>query len=168
MKKPLVLAACSLVASVIALGTHTQDAEAQQIAQINPQVMRAFATQIKGTITVPAAAATGNLAGFKCSDMIITATSKEYNTAPAGVFASPKWTRSAAATGNWAAGQCSYSIIVPHSQQFALTAGTMGPYDCAVVQIALSGTPQWQSVPKGTTKTDNMTVSSMTCVPPVP
>jgi hypothetical protein len=162
MFKKLVIAS----ALALGLGILSQSSSAQadtKIVQVNPAVMKAINTNVHGTITVTPSQASGDLAGFQCSNLTIVATSKEYNPAPPGVFASPKWTRTANATGSWASGQCSYSIVVPGGQQFGLTAGGNGNFDCSVIAVGLSGTPQYQTVAKGTQKVDNMTVTMLSC-----
>jgi hypothetical protein len=162
MLKKIVLAS----ALALGLGVLSQSSSAHadtKIVQLNPQVLQAVATNVHGTITVNPSQASGALAGFNCANLTIVATSKEYNPAPPGMFSTPKWIRTANATGSWASGQCSYSIVVPGNQQFGLTAAGNGNFDCAVIGVGLAGTPAYQSVPKGTQKVDNMSVTGLSC-----
>lgn len=155
-------------------------------AQVSPALTARPATQfpkfnltiIKGEITVPSTFSSGNYGngpvalgqgGFGCSNIVVTANSKETKPKPpnAGDFYMPQpvWTKSATATGNYASGKCSYSLAVPGDQQFGLVAGTAGQFSCDQIMLGFGGsTPQWQTVPKGTTKIDNLNISAITCI----
>ena len=67
------------------------------------------------------------------------------------------------ASGTWSSGKCSYYLPIPHDASFRLSAGSSGSFDCTQISIDMNGMPAWQSVPKGTVKTDNLTVTKVTC-----
>jgi hypothetical protein len=170
-----------LVASVVAVAVSDQ-AEAQvtaqtaQITQVKPGALKAFAfTTIKGDITVPAPSTfTGSgygtpamIANFQCSNLIISASSKEMKPRPANYTGfwidQPVWVHSAVATGTWSSGKCSYSINVPGGKEFQLVAGHQGGFSCSTIDIFVTNTPAWQSVPSGTTKVDNLGLKPLNC-----
>ena len=135
-------------------------------AQINPSVLQHLRTKVAGTIAVPAPP-TGNLAGFGCGNITMTATSKEYLAPPpGGIFGAPKWTRSAVATGTYGSGSCSYSIPVPHNSDFYLTASGSGNFTCHVVStwLGAQGYPVGPiKAPLAGTKTQNLSISKVSC-----
>lgn len=133
-------------------------------------------TTIKGEITVPSTFSSANYgngpvalgqAGFGCGNLVIVANSKATKPRPpnfSGLWIDqPVWSHSVQATGTWSSGKCSYSLPVAGDQEFSLTAGTSGNFGCTSIDVTVTNTPAWQSVPKGTTKTDNITVSRVTC-----
>jgi len=174
MKKLAVLVA-STFALALGVSMHSSVAEAQAVQAAPALAQRAdlpkpfIATTIKGTITVVPGQATGGLSGFKCSDLDIIATSKETKPMPppppgSFAFPVPKWTRTAQATGNFASGSCAYSMMVPGDQQFALNGSASGPYNCHVIGVTVGNTPTWQSVPKNSIKTDNISITQLECI----
>jgi hypothetical protein len=131
-----------------------------------------LSTRIRGTITVPAtfsgSHANGEVelgdAGFDCEHIVIRANSRELGPYP---FPQPVWTRSVHATGDYDSGHCSYSLSVPGNSEFKLVGEAPdddNEFDCDVVQVTVGSTPAWQSVAIFTTKTDNLSVSAITCV----
>jgi len=146
--------------------------------QVRPQGFKLMVTTIKGEITVPSTFSSGNYGngpvalgqgGFGCSNIVVIANSKEMKPRPPGTTGfyidQPVWTKSVNASGSYASGKCSYSMVVPGDQQFSLNAGTNGSFDCSVISLDFgNSTPQWQSVPKGTQKTDNLSLSKITCI----
>jgi hypothetical protein len=147
--------------------------------QVKPSVFKPFViTTIKGEISVPAQFSSGNYgngpvslgqAGFGCSNIVVVANSKETKPKPPNAgdfyFPVPVWTKSVQATGNFASGKCNYSLAVPGDQQFGLVAGTTGQFNCDSIMMGFGNTtPTWQTVPKGTIKTDNLSISAITCI----
>lgn len=163
MKKLLSLAALSAVSALVA-GIFTSDAHADP--RIAPSVASLLATRITGTFTVPAVQ-TGALANFACSNIHITATSKEtIPPPPGGLFSTPKWTRSVAATGTYSSGKCSYSLSVPSGSEFYLSTGSGGSFACNYVGVWLGPTGAAigpYSVALGMTRTQNFEVTRVTC-----
>lgn len=109
-----------------------------------------------------------SLAGFNCSNLVIVASSKAMKPRPPGYTdfwpPQPIWTRSDVASGSWASGKCQYSMTVPGGEEFRLTAGnTGGNFECHYIDIGLGNTPEFQTVPKGTVKTDNIKVTRVVC-----
>ena len=178
MKKTLLIAP-ALVLSIAIFGQSDASADtvvstlptARVVAPANYQFK---VTTIKGELTVPkefSGSGYGNassLANFQCSNLVVIANSKETKPRPAGYTGfwmdPPVWTRSVNATGTWASGKCNYSMSVPGGKEFNLTAGTNGDFNCSVVQVSVTNTPAWQSVPFGTTKVDNITVTKVDCI----
>jgi hypothetical protein len=133
-------------------------------ASADPIIFRFHATTIKGTIHVPPASATGPLSSFNCNNIVVGATSLATNPPPSGgSFSSPKWQRSVVATGNFASGTCSYNITVPGGSAFWFTAGGHGNFQCDFVGVLTSGPNPSITVPYGTTKTHDLTVTGLTC-----
>jgi hypothetical protein len=176
MKK---ISALFAVAVVACIGVTMQSGDAQAQAQLKPGVIatspaaqtltRFVAPVVKGTIKVPAAAATGNLAAVSCADIIVVATSQDTNPPPAGgLFTSPKWTTHTAATGNWASGTCSYSLRVHANSNFAVSAGGgsvgNGNTGCYLVMIDLAPAQAgWFKLPLGGTKVQDFSATSVAC-----
>ena len=173
------LIASAFILSIIALG-HVSDANADgstppkvsvSPAVLNQQVAKLLMTRIQGDIAVPSTfgqsgyGSASSLANFQCSNLVIIATSKDQKPKPPNVdfWDSPVWTRSVQATGNWSSGHCSYSMVVPGDSQFKLSPGDIGSFNCAPIIIGMTNTPAWQSVPKGTAKVDNLTITNVTC-----
>lgn len=174
--KKLFAPAIVLGLGLVASGAFAQvAAPAQGPVAVRPGVVKAFAfTTIKGEITVPSSFSSSaygqasSLANFQCSNLVIIATSKEMQPlppAPPGTFQMPVpvWTRSVNATGTWSSGKCSYSMAVRPDSQFGLSAGTTGNFNCDQILAPLANTPTYQTVPRGTTKTDNVTVTKVEC-----
>lgn len=94
------------------------------IRRLSPDLAQKLlaASNVRGTITVPAAVLAAPHANFACSNITVYANSKDPCVAPSGeqCFGS-KWTRSAQATGTIASG-CSYAITVPYGAQFSVSA----------------------------------------------
>jgi hypothetical protein len=135
-------------------------------------------TVIKGDITVPStfsSSGQGNgpvslgQGGFGCSNIVITANSKEKQPKPPGTTGfyveQPVWSRTVNATGTYSSGKCSYSLSVPGDKEFGLYAGTSGDFPlCQAITVAISNsTPTWQTVPRFTTKVDNLTAAYIDC-----
>jgi hypothetical protein len=175
MKK---ISALIAVAVVTCIGVSMQSGDAQAQLQVKPgvatspaaQTLRPFvAPVVKGTIKVPAAAATGNLAALSCSDIIVVATSQESNPPPAGgLFTSPKWTTHVAATGSWASGSCSYSLRVHANSNFAVSAGGggvgNGGTSCYLVLIDIAPAQAgWFKLPLSGSKVQDFTANSVNC-----
>jgi hypothetical protein len=165
-----------IIAAAFALGlvalTSASDADAQGTIAVSPTALRAFvATKIQGEITVPKEFTGENygqassLNGFNCSNIVITAESTEMVQPTNGGFATQHvWSRSTTATGQYQSGKCSYSLYVRPNSNFGLVAGANGTWNCDVVSMPLANTPSAQQVPKGTTKTDNITITKVACV----
>lgn len=134
-------------------------------------------TTIKGEIKVPATFSSSGYGngpvalgqgGFGCSNIVVIANSKELKPRPANYdgfwIDQPVWTRSVQASGNYSSGKCSYNLVVPGDAQFKLVAGTSGNFNCNSIMLDFgSSTPSWQSVPKGTSKVDDLSINSITC-----
>lgn len=143
MKKSIAVVGLSaIVASIVAAdadagpGTSTGSSANRGVTR-----QSVLATKIVGKITVPAPP-TGELAGFACSNIIVTATSKEHLPPPGpNAFTVPKWERSIQATGTYSSGFCNYSLVVPGNSAFYLTAGGSGNFACHYIgtYIAPSG-----------------------------
>jgi len=178
---PLMMKKILATAFVLGLAVVTQagDADAQGVPTVTtagpaltaqPAIAKFIVTRITGEITVPAQfssegyGSAASLNGFNCSNLVITAESTELVPVPPGQFGYQHvWTRSVHATGNWASGKCSYSLIVRPDSDFALVAGSSGEWACDYISMPLAGTPNKQKVAKGTTKTDNMTLTKVAC-----
>jgi hypothetical protein len=165
-----------IIAAAFVLGlavvTQANDADAQGTIAVAPtNVLKFVGTRIQGEITVPAQFTGENygqassLNGFQCSNLVIIAESTEMVPPTGGGFSVQHvWTRSVNATGTWSSGKCQYSMYVKPDSSFGLVAGSNGNWSCDVVQMGLSGTPSAQKVPKGTTKTDNITITKVACI----
>jgi hypothetical protein len=167
-----------IIAAAFALGlavlTQSSDADAQgtvSTIQVSPTTLKLAGTIIKGEITVPAQFSGENygqassLNGFQCSNLIITAQSKEMVPPTNGGFSvTHVWTRSTQATGTWSSGKCSYTLFVKPDSEFGLVAGASGNWNCDVVSMPLANTPTFQKVARGTTKVDNFTITKVACV----
>jgi hypothetical protein len=168
-----------LLAGVVAGGSGV--AQAQQLQPVKPgpiltaQPVQVLAlSMIKGEIKLPAAfSASGygnvnSLKNFNCSNLVITATSTEMKPRPPGHTGfwppTPIWTKSANATGSWSSGKCNYSIVVPADKPFRLVGGTSGSFSCSTIEVFVTETPSSQTVPKSTTKTDDLTITKVSCV----
>lgn len=163
MKKVLALTVMSvLFAGVIA--THA-GADVPRTSRPTSAVLQA--TKITGTFTVPAPP-TGELAGFACSNIYVSATSKDTlpSTGDMNLNPTPKWSRGVAATGTYSSGHCSYSIVVPANSAFYLNTGTSGTFACSYVSAWLGPTGAALgpiTVPLSTTKTQNFAVTHVVC-----
>ncbi len=162
MKKALTLAAmATFLPSTIA-----SHADAGNPPRSRPDLSQFMLTQVAGTFTVPAPP-TGELTGFACSNIQITATSKDSNPPPSpNAFASPKWTRTTTAKGTYASGSCSYSMVVPAGSAFYLSASGVGQYACHYIAtwIGPTGTTVGPiTVPLATTKTQNFAITKVSC-----
>lgn len=182
MKKILIAPALALFVGIFGTSSDanadpTPVQTAAPALRASPAIAKFVITSIKGEITVPATFSSGNYGngpvalgqgGFGCGNLVMIANSKEVKPRPPGYTGfwidQPVWTRGANATGTWSSGKCNYSIAVPAEQQFYLTAGTNGSWDCSVVQLEVTNTPSYQSVAKGTSKTDNVTIPKVTCI----
>lgn len=176
MKKLLSLLAPAALVAIVGVTDQAQaDTPAPVVRPVSPigtvavnpnGPIRFFATTVKGTITVPQVQDAA-LKGFDCANIIVSATSKDTNPPPpGGLFAQPKWTRSVAATGNYASGQCSYSMPVPGGSAFFLNANGHGSFHCDVVAtwIGPNGAQVGPiTVPFGTTKVENFSISKVLC-----
>lgn len=163
-KSQIVLLAAFALAAVGSVGL-AQDLKPRVAVLAKPTVLKFFQTKVAGKIKVPAAP-TGALQGFGCQNIIVSATSNEYNTPPGGGFGSPKWVRSVAATGDYASGSCSYSLSVPGGKGFYLSASGEGNYDCSVIStwIGPQGTTIGPlTVPVGTTKKQDFEITKVNC-----
>lgn len=168
-----------LLAGVVAGGGGV--VQAQQLQPLKPgpgPIMTAqppvlALSMIKGEIKLPAAfSASGYgsvsmLKNFNCSNLVITATSTEMKPKPPGQTGfwppTPMWTKSANATGSWSSGKCNYTIVVPADKPFRLVGGTSGSFSCSNIDVFVTDTPSSQTVPKSTTKTDDLTVTKVNC-----
>jgi hypothetical protein len=138
---------------------------------VNPNIFVNW-TWVKGTIKVPTNAATGNLAGRTCGDIVVIANSQETKPPPpGGLISSPKWTHSVRATGSWASGTCSYAVTVVPGQSFAVYADGAAPGATAVkcYYLGMSFAPSqagWFKLPVGATKEQDFSLSSVSCGTP--
>lgn len=125
-------------------------------------------TNIAGVITVPAdIAAAGQLAGIQCADLLLYAESKAtvYQKPKAGELHTPipVWSNAAHATGDWATGKCNYSAPVRPGSEFRLQVTVVNRWKCGWIAIQASGARTYQMVARGKTRTDNLSVDSVTC-----
>jgi hypothetical protein len=158
MKKILALAAPAALLSIIA----ATDASAENI-RFNPGIYRFFATTVTGKISLPNVT-DSSLTGFGCSNVSVTATSKDMKPpAPGALFSSPKWIRSANASV--VNGECHYSINVVPGSAFFLTTSGHGNYHCDVVETVMpsNGYVGPVTVPFNTTKTENLSITGVVC-----
>jgi hypothetical protein len=123
-------------------------------------------TRITGRITVPAltdAEFTNPANKFGCDNITVVVTSKDVIPPPPGGFQStPKWIKSVTATGTYSAGYCSYTVNVPSSSAFYVTTGSNNEFGCSVVYVVSPNVGPY-TLAKGTTKTQNLAVSSVQC-----
>lgn len=154
-----------MFAAALTTGAVASDVTAQTYTG-SPTVLQYVNTKVAGTINVPAPPG-GALSGFACGNLAVTATSKDHHPVkPGQTFSAPKWTRTVKATGTYSSGKCSYSIGVPSKSDFFITANGEGNYACHYVatwigsQGAAIGPIQ---VPLGTTRTQNFTISKVSC-----
>jgi|SoiMethySBSTD1v2_1073268.scaffolds.fasta_scaffold09483_9 hypothetical protein len=155
---PALLATATLAG--VALHAQAQTVQPRTAVKIVRKVgIYVVLTKVKGTITAPAAV---ELDGFKCSDLVAYANSKE--TVQQGLVISSLWSRSGAVTGTWP--NCAYSIVVPPGKEFSLAAyaNMNADYPCDVITVQTSATGGYMSVPKGQTKTVNFKVDGVNCV----
>jgi hypothetical protein len=174
-KGPLVIkktSALIIFAGVVALSTLVPtNADAQ--VQVTPTTPTSpvVVTAMKGTIKVPAVAASGPFVGFGCANLVVRADSKAMTTAPPGAtffVPQPVWSRYHNATGTYASGACSYTLIVPASpHEFTMAVGVSfiptAPQHCDIEDAPATGLGGYWTVPKGTTKTNNFVVTELRC-----
>lgn len=160
MNKALLLTAITAVVA----GFLSTDAQADP--RIRPALSTIASTRIVGTINVPAPP-TGELAGFACPNLYVSATSKDtIPPPPGGLFSTPKWTRGVAATGTYSSGKCSYSMVVPGNSEFYLNVSGNGSFACSYVATWVGPTGAAVgpiSVQIGTSKTQNLDVTKVLC-----
>jgi len=164
MKKLFTLAILSPLALV--LFTH-DDANAGEIGTLSPaqQVQPAFYLNlptVKGNITIPASAITGDYASIQCNQIQVVATSKDMTSCTGDGFCipQPKWTRHVNAVGSISSGSCSYTLSVPANAQFAISASSNYAPMCGWTYPQTSGTGSWMSVNYKETKTQNFKINS--------
>ena len=127
------------------------------------------ATGIKGTIKVPAPATSGPFVRFDCANLVVIAESKALKSWPPG---GPVWTRYNNATGTYSDGTCRYTLGVPPSpHKFTMHVGVISfipniPKDqksCDIMKAAATGLGDVWTVPQGTLKTNNFSVTELQC-----
>jgi hypothetical protein len=126
-------------------------------------------TLVEGTIAVPVIS-DKRLAGFSCSELVVTATSRDAGAMPPGGFMkAPKWTRTAVATGDWTTGHCKYVMQVPARSAFFLSA--TGHNDkfpsCGIILAETAGVDGAVTVEPQKTKIENMRLSGLVCEAPL-
>jgi hypothetical protein len=131
----------------------------------------ASAQGIKGTIKVPAPATSGPFVNFGCANLVVVAESKA-RTGPLG--SKPVWTsESKKVRGTYTAGTCRYKLAVPASpHEFTMDVGIKsfvpnipkGQKSCDVLRAVATGLGGLWTVPKGTWKTNNFSVTELQCV----
>lgn len=149
----------ALAALTLIVGFTASNASADSLAATLAQ---RIATKVTGTITLPALPQ--GLANFQCNDVVVTAFSNDLVVPISGQGPGwYKWTRTVKATGTISSGRCTYTMRVPANSGFTLRlTGDIASYPCDYIDLAhaASGTV---TVPLGSTKTKNMSVSSYTC-----
>jgi hypothetical protein len=172
-----VCAAACMVFAFAVTNANGQFSTPASVTTITPPPIE-LGTGIKGTIKVPGPAANGPFVGFACANLVVYADSKKQNSntytstedgkTTSITINTPKWENPAHAGGTYSSGTCSYYLAVPASpHEFTMRVGVdfIPKTYCDYMEATttgLSGTHLW-TVPKGTWKTNDFTVTELKC-----